>query len=62
MVVDTVDHSKREKRRQHVVELLARPCVPVAWPLCHCGAPAKYEVDQKSGVTFVRALHVPERL
>jgi hypothetical protein len=62
MVVDTVDHSKREKRRQHVVELLARPGVPVAWPLCHCAAPAKYQVNRKYNVTFVCAEHVPEEL
>lgn len=54
------DYSERETRRQHVIESLAQPGVPVAWPRCHCGAPAKYGVNRKSGVTFVCAEHVPE--
>lgn len=53
------NHSKRGKRRR-AVELLDQPSVPVAWPLCHCGAPAKYEINSApKGVTFVCAEHLP---
>jgi hypothetical protein len=54
---------KIEARRQHVLDAIARaPDSPLAWPRCHCGAPAVYEVNRRSGVTFVCAKHVPEGL
>jgi hypothetical protein len=57
------DLSKREKRRQHAIESLdAPPYAAPEMPLCHCGAPAKYEISKRSGVTFVCAKHLPEGL
>lgn len=54
------DHSKREKRRQHVSDALDQPNEPdVELHRCHCGAPIQYEVNRKSGVALVCPEHVP---
>lgn len=46
------DHSKRDKRLQHVIEAVEQPPETGAsvLPLCWCGMPAKYEVNLCSGV------------
>jgi hypothetical protein len=57
------NYSKRERRRQHILEAMsARTVEAHSQPLCHCGAPAKYEVNRPPLVTFVCAKHVPEDL
>lgn len=55
------DHSKREKSRQNVIEALdCALASEVRMPRCHCGAPAKYEVNRgTAGIEFYCAEHLP---
>ena len=56
------NYTKREQRRQHVIEAMDRDDSPrPAMPLCHCGAPARYEVNRgREGVTFACEKHLPD--
>ena len=60
LIADMSDDSKREACRQHVIESLRQPGDPDPEPpRCHCGKPAVFEVNRKSGMTFVCAEYAP---
>lgn len=56
------DYSKRLKREQQIAEAIQKglePPTPQTFR-CHCGAPAKYEINTALKLAFVCARHLPQ--
>jgi len=53
------DHSKIERRHQHIRDALdSGPAPQPELPRCHCGAPAWYEINRIDCVDYVCAAHL----
>ena len=56
------DRSKKLARYAELAKAMATPprLITPELPRCHCGEQAHFEINRKSGVTFVCARHLPD--